>query len=325
VNSIVQSGGRLLADIGGTHARFAWQSTHSAGIQDVRVIPCAHHADLASAMRAYMHACGHAKPAECAIAIATPVTGDQVRMTNRAWSFSIKSMEQEFGFKRLAVVNDFTALALGVLDVPEAELRQVGHGKAMSGYPIGVIGPGTGLGVSGLIPRADGHWYALSGEGGHVTLAGSNKAERAVIEELASRHSHVSAERVLSGDGLVQLHQAVCRLHALAQEPLSASEITHRALASSETLCRETLNLFCAFLGIVAGNLALTLGARGGIYIGGGIVPRLGSFFDSSPFRERFEEKGRFVAYVSEIPTLVIESQQSPALLGASRALDAAA
>jgi glucokinase len=315
----------LLADIGGTHARFAWQSARGSGIQDVRVIPCAHHAGLASAMRAYMHACGHAIPDECAIAIATPVTGDQVRMTNRAWSFSIKSMEQEFGFRRLAVVNDFTALALGVLDIPESELRQVGHGQAVSGHPMGVIGPGTGLGISGLMPCRDAHWYALSGEGGHVTLAGSNEGERAVIEELASSHAHVSAERVLSGEGLVQLHQAVCRLHAVAHDPLSASEITQRALSLSEPLCRETLNLFCAFLGIVAGNLALTLGARGGIYIGGGIIPRLGLFFDASPFRERFEEKGRFTAYMREIPTLVIESQHSPALLGASRALDAAA
>lgn len=320
----VRSEGRLLADIGGTHARFAWQAARGACLQDVQVIACAGHAGLADAMRAYLQASGRGPARDCAMAIATPVTGDEVSMTNLAWRFSIQAMRQEFGLQRLVVLNDFTALALGIPDISGSQLRQVGGGTAVAGQPAGIIGPGTGLGVSGLVPLAGGRWHALSGEGGHVTLAGANAQERAVIEALAAQYAHVSAERVLSGAGLVLLYRAVCRLHGVAAEPLSAAAITGQALAGA-TLCRDTLNLFCAFLGLVAGNLALTLGARGGIYIGGGIIKRLGAFFDASPFRARFEEKGRFADYLREVPTLVIESPHSPALLGAARALDAAA
>jgi glucokinase len=190
--------------------------------------------------------------------------------------------------------------------------------------PIGLIGPGTGLGVSGLLPDGHGGWVPLQGEGGHITLGATTAREEAVLAVLREWHGHASAERAVCGQGLVDLHRALYQLDGESAPSLGASAITDAALAGSDAHCTEALQLFCAFLGNAAGNLALTLGARGGVYIGGGIVPRLGRWFAHSPFRERFEAKGRFGAYLRPLPVYVIDTPQSPALLGAAEALDAA-
>lgn len=319
--------GRLLADIGGTNARFAWQAGAGEPIENVRKLPSAQYATLADAMRDYLEQLGRSAPPQCAIAIANPVLGDRVQMTNHHWSFSISALQEQFGFTRLRVLNDFTALALALPSLPAAELRQVGGGTARPGCAIGLIGPGTGLGVSGLIPvlhrDRPSTWVPLRGEGGHVTLAAGNQREAAVLAEIGGRLGHVSAERALSGPGLVNLHRALVRIDApgAPEVQLKASEISARALQGDAT-CAETLNLFCALLGSVAGNLALTLGAHGGVYIGGGIVPRLGEWFERSPFRSSFEAKGRFSAYLAAIPVFVIVARESPALLGAAIALE---
>jgi len=278
-----------------------------------------------SAIRAYLQLIGRDAPTECAIAIANPVLGDEVRMTNHHWSFSIAGLRQAMGFLRLEVLNDFTALALALPGLSVHELRQVGGGRAVSGAAKGLIGPGTGLGVSGLLPDGRGGWVPLQGEGGHVTLAGVTPREQAVVSWLAQRHGHASAERAVSGRGLVDIYLALCALDGVgAPATLSAADISERALSNSDLRCAEALNLLCAFLGTVAGNLALTLGAQGGIYVGGGVVPRLGEWFDRSPFRARFEQKGRFAPYLSDIPVWVITADTSPALAGAAVALDRA-
>lgn len=318
-------GARLLADVGGTNARFAWQSADGAEIGDVIVLPGADYPTLADAMAAYLARLGRPAPPECAIAIANPIVGDAVKMTNHHWSFSISALQAHFGFRRLRVLNDFTALALALPSLPADELRQVGGGSAVPGAAIALIGPGTGLGVSGLLPDERGGWVPVQGEGGHVTLSGATERERAVIDRIAERYGHASGERAVSGQGLVDIHLALQKIdapHAGAEE-WEAARITAGALEGGDARCREACDLLCAFLGTVAGNLALTLGARGGVYIGGGIVPRLGEAFDRSPFRARFEAKGRFSRYLAEIPVQVILSRQSPALLGASRALAA--
>ena len=318
---------RLLADIGGTNARFAWQMASGAAITDLRVLPCADHPTVADALRAYLAASGHAPPPDGAIAIANPVVGDQVRMTNHHWTFSIQALRRDCGFQRLEVLNDFTALALALPALDPADLRQVGPGASVAGSAIALIGPGTGLGVSGLLPDGRGGWVPLQGEGGHATLAGRTPREDAVLARLAALYRHASAERAVSGPGLVDLHQALQAIDAPFDEPrpLGAAEIVSGALDANDAACLEALDLFCAFLGTAAGNLALTLGARGGVYIGGGIVPRLGDAFALSPFRQRFEDKGRFASYLAQIPVYVIHAAQSPALLGAARALDRAA
>lgn len=314
---------RLLGDVGGTNARFAWQDFDAAPLRDIATIPTADHPTLAAALAHYLHGLERAAPPWCAIGIANPVTGDRVQMTNSHWSFSIEAVRRELGFERFVVINDFTALALALPDLKPDELRQLGGGTAVAGTPLGLIGPGTGLGVSGLVPSTEaGRWVPLQGEGGHVTLAASNAREAALLHVLRERFGHASAERAISGMGLEAIHGALSALAGTSDAAtLPAAEISRRALAASDAQCVEAFDLFCAFLGNVAGNLALTLGARGGVYIGGGIVPRWGDAFTNSRFRASFEDKGRFRAYLEAIPVYVIHAEISPALLGASRAL----
>ena len=314
---------RLLGDVGGTNARFAWQDDAGSPLRDIATLPTADHPTLADAITAYLQRLGRAAPPWCAIGIANPITGDQIQMTNSHWAFSISAMRQALGFERLVVINDFTALALALPDLQASELRQLGGGAPVPGAPMALIGPGTGLGVSGLIAGdAPGRWLPLQGEGGHVTLAASNAREAAVLQVLRDEFGHASAERAISGQGLEALYAAVCKLDAVAGfVPLPAAEVSQRALAGHDARCVEVLDLFCGFLGSVAGNLALTLGAVGGVYIGGGIVPRLGDAFMRSRFRACFEDKGRFRSYLEAIPVCVIHTAVSPALRGAARAL----
>ncbi|GAA6120346.1 glucokinase [Acidovorax sp. FG27] len=315
---------RLLADIGGTNIRLAWQASPTGPMNDTRVLPCAQFPTVDAALAAYLRDVGIATPREAAFGIANPVTGDAVRMTNHSWSFSQRAVQEAFGFERLVVINDFTALALSLPLLTPDLLRQVGGGDAVAGAAIALVGPGTGLGVSGLVfPMGSRHGVPLSGEGGHVSLAAQNARETDLLAILQERYGHVSAERAVCGAGLVDLYHAVRRLQGQGgAEVDSPAQVTDLALQQQDALALEALELFCGFLGNVAGNLALTLGARGGVFIGGGIVPRLGDWFDRSPFRERFEAKGRFQGYLAGIPCWVIDASATPALYGASRALD---
>lgn len=316
------SGPRLLGDIGGTNARFAWQPAPGSALADVATYPCAEHASLHDAIRHYLGEHARHMPGAAAIGIANPITGDQVRMTNHDWSFSIAALQRELGLQRLLVLNDFSALALSLPALGRNDLHQVGAGQAVSDAPMGVLGPGTGLGVSGLMNSGAGTAVPISGEGGHVTLAAADDRDAAVLQLLRQRFGHVSAERALSGPGLVNLHDAACLLTGRPARPVSAATVIADARNASDDCCVMALDLFCGFLGGVAGNLALTLGARGGIFIGGGMAPRFVAEIEQSRFRERFESKGRFGEYLKAIPTFIIDAAVSPALTGAARALD---
>ena len=313
---------RLLGDIGGTNARFAWQAAPGAPLTDVDTLPAAGHATLQKAMQHYLaqHP-GRPAPRQCAIGIANPIVGDHVQMTNHSWAFSISAMQRELGLQRFLVINDFTALALSLPSLAPADLRAVGSGQAVPGAPMGLLGPGTGLGVSGLLPAAGGRSaIPINGEGGHVTLAPVNEREEKVVRILRREFGHPSAERALSGSGLVNLYNALCEVDGVPAKPMTPAELT--AQSETDPQCRGAVDLFFSFLGNVAGNLALSLGARGGMYIGGGIVPRMGDRIDRSLFRQRFEDKGRFRDYLAGIPILVVNARTSPALIGAARALD---
>ena len=320
----MNAGDKLLADIGGTNARFAWQAHRSDTLDQVVNLRCADHPSLADAMTAYLRQIQRPAPARCCIAIANPVLGDVVKMTNHHWSFSIQGLRTQFGFQQLRVLNDFTALALALPLLQAQELRQISGDSPAPNAAIGLIGPGTGLGVSGLLPNGRGGWVPIEGEGGHVSLAAITPREHAVLAWLAQRHGgHASAERAVCGQGLSDLYSALHALNGVTQPShLDAAAVVAAALAQSDALAEEALDLFCGFLGTVAGNLALTLGARGGVYIGGGIVPRLGPAFDRSSFKNRFEKRGRFTSYLAAIPVYVIQADPSPALRGASSALD---
>jgi glucokinase len=312
---------RLLGDIGGTNARFAWQAVRGAKLTDVATYPAAGHATLLHAMQHYLAEHPGFVPRQCAIGIANPIVGDHVRMTNHHWEFSISAMEKALGLQRFLVINDFTALALSLTSLDAADLRAVGGGQAVMNAPLGLLGPGTGLGVSGLLPAVGGrNAIPLNGEGGHVTLAPVNDLEEQVVRYLRREFGHPSAERALSGSGLVNLFNALCEIDGVKPRPITPAELT--AQSESDPQCRAAIDLFFSLLGNVAGNLALSIGARGGMYIGGGIVPRLGDRIDRSAFRERFEDKGRFRGYLQAIPVWVVNARMSPALIGAARALD---
>jgi len=309
---------RLIADIGGTYARFALE-TAPGQFERAASLRCAEHADFHAAVRAYLASLPGVAIEHAAIAIANPVEGDQVRMTNYTWEFSIEQMRQRLGLQTLVVVNDFTALAMAVPRLAAHQRRPVGGGPARERSVIGVLGAGSGLGVSGLIPAGDG-WVALGTEGGHTNFAPRDEREIAILRFAMREYAHVSFERLLSGPGLELIHRALADRAGVRAAPLAAPEITRRALDGSDAVCAETLDAFCAMLGSAASNLAVTLGAMGGIYIGGGIVPRLGETFDRSPFRARFEDKGRFSDYVRGIPTYVITAEHAT-LVGASAIL----
>ncbi len=310
---------RLVADVGGTNARFALvRGPHGLPEQE-KTLPTANYPALTEAARDYLLQVGSKQPIEAAVAIANPITGNWVKMTNCHWAFSVESTRHELKLARLLLLNDFTALALSLPKIPENQLEQVGGGAPVANTPLGLIGPGTGLGVSGLIPSGN-EWIPLQGEGGHVTLCAVSQREADIIAFTQRQYPHVSAERLISGMGLENLYRAIATLEKNEPKMLTAAQIVERALSAQDSFCVDALETFCGMLGTVAGNLAVTLGSLGGVYIGGGIVTRLGDYFARSPFRARFEAKGRFEAYLAAIPTYVIRAS-NPALLGAAMSL----
>jgi glucokinase len=312
----------LVGDIGGTNARFGLVSPDGA-ILDSRVSAAGDFADIDSAIEAYLaDVSGLKRPTAAALAIAASITGDEIRMTNHPWHFSIAALRDRLGLSRLIAINDFTAAALALPRLSPADRMPVGGGRPVEGAPLAVLGPGSGLGVSGLV-RAGSGWTALSGEGGHATMAPTTEREDDVLRLMRRRFDHVSAERCLSGPGLVNLYNTLAALDAVPAAPYTAAQITDPQIGAQDRLCREATAMFCAMLGSLAGDLALTLGARGGVYIAGGIVPRLGARLGESDFRRRFEAKGRLGDYLATIPTYVV-THKLPAFLGCAAALAAA-
>ncbi len=310
---------RLLADIGGTNIRFALLADGALRPERELSLRCADFDGLEQAARHYLAQAGDPPITEAAIDVATAVTGDLVKLTNSPWAFSIEQTRRQLGLQRLVVLNDFTALALSLPLLAAQELRQVGRGTSVPDAPIALIGAGTGLGVSGLL-RCEGRWLPIQGEGGHTAFSPADEREDAVLGVLRERFGHVSTERLASGPGLVNIYRALSVLAHDVPRDLEPEKVAELGMRGEDPRCQEALTMFCAVLGMAAGNLVVTLGARGGLYIGGGIVPKLGEWFDRSPFRARFEHKGRFSSYVAGVPTLVILAE-NPALRGLAAAL----
>jgi glucokinase len=315
---------QLVADIGGTHARFALHDPATQALSAMSTIGAAEHPDIGSAVREYLRSVSAAEVTAACFAVAGPANMDIIEFTNSPWQFSRSALERELGFGRLLVINDFTALARGVPRIDQQGLHCLRAGIGEARAPKAVIGPGTGLGVSGLIPchERDGavHWVALSGEGGHVNFAPTNELEIALLRFLTRERDRASVERVLCGGGLTNLYEFLAEHSGQALRRPEPAEITTLALAQQDPLARETLELFCAILGSVAGDLALTLGARGGVYIGGGIAPRILEVISNSRFVERFLAKGRLAKLLEPIPVYVILDPVA-ALRGAAEAL----
>ncbi len=306
VRTAFADGPRLLADIGATHARFALQ-TAPGTYRSVRVLRCDEFDGIVPLLRFYLSEHEDVRLNHAALALANPVDGDYVRMTNRPWAFSTDEVRRELGLSTLLIVNDFTALAMAIPGLKSEDLMQVGPGKPVPHAVLGVLGPGTGLGVSGGIPTVDG-FVTLGSEGGHVNFAPSDEREFAILQTAWREWTHVSNERLISGPGMEIIHRALAARNGVDAPARDSAAIIAAALDDKDPLCLEVLECFCGMLGGAAANLAVTLGAFGGIFIGGGIVPRLGEWFKTSPFRARFEAKGRFSGYIADIPTYVIST-----------------
>jgi glucokinase len=254
-----------------------------------------------------------------AFALANPISGDFIRMTNRDWQFSTDEVRRALGLTTLLIVNDFTALAMALPGFKPDDLLQIGGGKPQPHAVAGVLGPGTGLGVSGVIPTVDG-FVTLGSEGGHVNFAPADEREFAILQYAWREWPHVSNERLISGPGMEIIYRALAKRNGVDAPSRNAAEIVSCALEQHDPLCLEVLECFAGMLGGAAANLAVTLGAFGGIFIGGGIVPRVAQWFATSPFRARFEAKGRFSEYLAQIPTYLIMTP-NPALYGVASIL----
>ena len=312
----------LLADIGGTNARFALADTAAAAPLvegSAREYAVAGFASLPAAARAYLDATG-AKVRGMVAAVAGRVDGDEARITNFPWVISIQRTREALGLERMRLVNDFTAQSMAVLALRPGDVSAIGpaqwsgrRGEAGHARTFAVLGPGTGLGVGGLLIR-DGRPYPLATEGGHVDFAPGTPEEIAILQQLAQEFGRVSIERLVSGMGLVNLHRALSRIAGVDPGPLEPRDVSTRA-AAGDPLCMRAVDVFCAVFGAVAGDLVLTLGAWDGVFLSGGLVPKLLPTLQHSGFRQRFEHKGRFSPAMARVPTLAVTHPQ-PGLLG---------
>jgi glucokinase len=294
----------LVGDIGATNARLALLSNGVLG--PIERLTVADFSQFTDAVSAFLnrHSRQMSVPA-AALAVAGPVDRDRCVLTNCPWTIDAAELCAAFGFAKVHLCNDFEAAALSLPHLTSADLYPLGGGKPVSGAPMAVVGPGTGLGVACLIGGSLSP-IVIASEGGHATMAGTSRREDAIIDYLRRQFGHVSAERVVSGGGLENLYRAVVALDGLDAPKRSAAEITTAALDGSCPTARTALELFCAMLGTIVGNVALMFAARGGVYIAGGIVPRITEFMARSEFRARFEQKGRFRTYLEAIPSSVI-------------------
>jgi glucokinase len=304
----------LLGDIGGSYARLALAAGDGT-IGPVWSAEVGAHCGIVEAIRIFLPSEEQRSGIEGALfATAGPVRDGRCKLTNADWIVDEKEISRTFAVPWVRVVNDLEAVAAGLSGLPATQARQIGTGAGIPGTPMAVIAPGTGLGMACLVPGPGGG-SVIPSEGGHAGLAPIDERSDAVISFLRLRFGRVSAERVLSGPGLSNLHEAIVTRETGKASILRPSEITAAALDGSSPACRAAVDMFCALLGAVAGDAALTFGARGGVFIGGGIVPRLVEYLPRSSFRRQFEQKGRLTPYVLGIPTRVI-MHPNPAFVG---------
>jgi glucokinase len=305
--------GVVLADVGGTNVRFALLTGGMLG-------PIAHMAvrdyqKFVDALASFMARQAERVAIHSAIfSVAGIVEGERCALINNPWVVDAAELRARFGFTSIHIINDFEAIAWSLPHLTRNDLRAVGGREPAMQAPMVVLGPGTGLGVAAYVPRPN-DGFVLGSEGGHTTMPSGSLREDAIIENMRKRYGHVSAERVLSGHGLENLYYAIASIDGLTVPERTAAEITQAAVEGSCAASRATLDTFCAMLGDVAGNFALSFGAQGGAFIAGGIVPHIRDYLPRTPFRSRFEAKGRLSHYVEAIPVYLI-LHDDPAFIG---------
>ncbi len=294
----------LVADIGGTNARFAIADLETFALRETAALRSASFASLQDAVQAYL-ASVSIRPDRACLALAGPVTGEQIRLTNLPWTFTRDELREACGLRELYLINDFTALANAVPGLGLEDLQQVGGDSPAAGATKVVLGPGTGLGLSGLVATGS-RWVPVPGEGGHVSFPVRNGRELAIRNRIGDSRSHVSVEQLISGPGLSRLYTVLAELDGRTPAAPAPEEITMLASTGQDPIAAETLNLFLTWLGRFSGDMALAFGARGGVYLGGGIAPKVLTELQSGHFREAFDDKGSLSAYAAAIPVFVI-------------------
>lgn len=317
---------RIVADIGGTNARFAIAHSQGAGyrLESIQVMNCTKFDNFYSALRQWLEGLDQERPRQACIAVAGPVEktpeGGRVNMTNLGWDICAEKLCTDLGLSQARVINDFAALALSLPRLQEADKWILRDVPAQPEAPMVVLGPGTGLGVAALVFES-GKYRVVSGEGGHANLSAGSKRELELLSIMARTQMPVYNEYVLSGGGLVNLYRAVCTLHGHSPEDLSPPDVSARGLDGSDPLCRETLIDFLNFLGSAAGDAALYYAARGGVFLGGGILPRIRSLLAESAFQQRFVTKGRLGEWLQGVRVEVL-NEGYPALIGTAAWLE---
>jgi len=308
----------LVADIGGTNARFGLIDRATMTVRHRHSAFTREDPSLEAALERWLGDLGTA-PRRAALAVAGPVTRDRFTFTNSPWTFSRAELQARFRLDRLEIINDFEALALSLPHLPPSSLETIGEAEQEPGRVKAVVGAGTGLGVGALVP-AGGRWIAIPSEGGHMSFAPGSELDFAVMAAIQGEIGRVSAERFISGPGIAALYRVLAGLAGTAAEPLTGAEVTERALQRTDPIAVKAIDLFVLWLGRFAGDVALVFGARGGVYIGGGIAPNILPLLTNGRFRAAFDDKGRLTRYVGAIPIYVITSPDAP-LLGAATAL----
>ena len=299
----------LVGDIGGTNARFAIADLSTFELSQIVQFPCSSHSGPAAAIHAYLGQIGRRADYAC-LAVAAPVTDEMITFTNSNWSFTKSALRQDLGLKEIVVLNDFQALALALPELGPHELHQIGgDDPPIHGTKV-VLGAGTGIGVAGLVWSSVG-WVPVPSEGGHIALACREAAEFALTEELRAKEPHIPVERLVSGPGVADLYGLIASSRGLKPEQLIPNEVLTRALAGTDDVAVETLRLFVNWFGGFAGDAALLLGARGGVYIGGGIAPKILELLRSGTFRQAFEAKGRMQHFLKPIPIYVLLAEHA--------------
>lgn len=310
----------IVADIGGTNARFAYADLQTLQLSNIEVFACADYSTIDEVIDHYRKRYALAHVSHAAIALACPIHDDYIKVTNLPWQFSVNALQQALGFKQLNMLNDFAAIALSLPGLCDREKIQIGQGqKARSDKPLIILGPGTGLGVSYLIPTANG-FEAVTSEASHMSWSAENEQEWFIHQFLTKRYERVSVERVISGPGLEDIYCALVEYHNKPPKKLTAAEIAQSAQNQSDETAMAAIQQFLISLARFAGDLALSMNAYGGVYFAGGMLPKLIDLLDENTFRYHFEAKGRFEPINKHIPTIIITTPQ-PGLLGAAISL----
>jgi glucokinase len=299
----------LVADIGGTHARFALANLETLEIQNFRKLKVSDYKSLEAATESYL-ATLSVRPLIASFAVAGPVDGERISLTNSSWSFTRQAMRAITATDHIAFVNDYEALAYALPSLSEKDWQKVGGGLSAKQATRAVVGPGTGLGVAGLAWSRAG-WCAIPGEGGHSSFAAADAEEFMILQRMHADFGHVSAEMLISGPGLANAYRILAELQGKQAVKCTTPEIVERALGGNDPVAVKVVELFAGWLGRFAGDAALFFGARGGMYIGGGIAPRILNVLTTGHFRKEFDFKGRMTDYMKAIPIYVIATDEA--------------